>query len=151
MRPYRFERPQDTAQRMPDSAPAPFGSPSLRRPGIVRQGCAEPRPDETARASTEALATVPRLTVVVPTFNERGNVERMFAGIDRALTGVPYEVIFVDDDSPDGTADLARQLGEHDPRVRCIRRVGRRGLAGSIIGAVWNFAMTSLFVWGPSK
>lgn len=118
---------------MPDSAPAPFGSLSSRRPGTVRQGSAEPGPDETARAPTDAHATVPRLTVVVPTFNERGNVERMFAGIDRALTGIPYEVIFVDDDSPDGTADAARQLGERDPRVRCIRRVGRRGLAGACI------------------
>lgn len=118
---------------MPDSAPAPFGSLSSRRPGTVRQGSAEPGPDETARAPTNAHATVPRLTVIVPTFNERGNVERMFAGIDRALTGIPYEVIFVDDDSPDGTADAARQLGERDPRVRCIRRVGRRGLAGACI------------------
>ena len=49
------------------------------------------------------------------------------------LAGYDWEVIFADDDSPDGTATLVRSIGEHDRRVRCIRRIGRRGLAGACI------------------
>ena len=48
-------------------------------------------------------------------------------------TGVDWEVVFVDDNSPDGTAAVARKIGETDSRVRCVRRIGRRGLAGACI------------------
>ena len=47
--------------------------------------------------------------------------------------GVAYEVIFVDDDSPDGTAELVRQIGLTKPRVRVLQRVGRRGLASACL------------------
>ena len=80
-----------------------------------------------------ALAAVPELTIVVPTFNERGNVGTLAARLDAALAGRRWEAIFVDDDSPDGTAAAVRELGARDPRIRCIRRVGRRGLAGACI------------------
>ncbi len=80
-----------------------------------------------------ALAAVPELTVVVPTFNERGNVGTLAARLGEALAGRRWEAIFVDDDSPDGTAEAVRALGAVDPRIRCIRRVGRRGLAGACI------------------
>jgi dolichol-phosphate mannosyltransferase len=73
------------------------------------------------------------LTVVVPCFNERDNVGPMVAALDRALAGQAWEVVFVDDDSPDGTAAAARALAQTDPRVRCIRRVGRRGLSSAVI------------------
>src|SRR5580692_984937 len=75
----------------------------------------------------------PELTVVAPTFNERSNVERLVEKLEATLTGVDWEVIFVDDDSPDGTAELVKQIAALDTRVRCIRRVGRRGLAGAVI------------------
>jgi dolichol-phosphate mannosyltransferase len=75
----------------------------------------------------------PELTVVAPTFNERGNVERLVGKLDAALAGVAWEVIFVDDNSPDGTAELVKQIAVGDTRVRCLRRVGRRGLAGAVI------------------
>lgn len=86
----------------------------------------EPMPDTRARVS-------PQLSVVLPTFNERGNVAPLVARLDRVLAGVPWEAIFVDDDSPDGTAAAARAIGERDPRVRCIRRVHRRGRASACI------------------
>ncbi len=75
----------------------------------------------------------PELTVVVPTFNERGNVAVLAGRLAAALAGRRWEAIFVDDDSPDGTAEAVRALASGDPRIRCIRRIGRRGLAGACI------------------
>jgi dolichol-phosphate mannosyltransferase len=73
------------------------------------------------------------LSVVVPVFNERANVAPLVARLEQVLAGLRWEVIFVDDDSPDGTAAEARRIAGADPRVRCIRRVGRRGLASAVI------------------
>ena len=75
----------------------------------------------------------PELSVVVPTFNERANVPLLVARLQRTLDGIDWEVIFVDDNSADGTAAAVRALGEGDARVRCIRRIGRRGLAGACL------------------
>ena len=74
-----------------------------------------------------------QLSVVVPTFNERGNVATLVQRLDAALAGIAWEVIFVDDNSPDGTTDAVRELARTDARVRCIRRIGRRGLSGACI------------------
>jgi dolichol-phosphate mannosyltransferase len=57
----------------------------------------------------------------------------MVAALNTALAGLAWEVVFVDDDSPDGTAQAARTLAQTDPRVRCIRRIGRRGLSSAVI------------------
>jgi dolichol-phosphate mannosyltransferase len=73
------------------------------------------------------------LSVVVPCYNERDNIGPMVAALDAALGGIAWEVIFVDDDSPDGTSKAARALAAADPRVRCIRRIGRRGLSSAVI------------------
>ncbi|MBY0562410.1 glycosyltransferase family 2 protein [Hyphomicrobium sp.] len=75
----------------------------------------------------------PRLSVIVPTYCEAGNIGAMIAALDASLAGIRWEVIFVDDDSPDGTMKVIRSLGETDDRVRAMRRVGRRGLAGAVI------------------
>jgi len=75
----------------------------------------------------------PELTIVVPTFNEQANIPILFARLNRVLAGHDWEVIFVDDNSPDGSATTARSIGEADSRVRCIRRIGRRGLAGACL------------------
>lgn len=81
----------------------------------------------------ENLSARPRLSVVVPTYCEAGNIATMIAALDTALAGIRWEVIFVDDDSPDGTMATIRAIGKHDNRVRAMRRVGRRGLAGAVI------------------
>jgi dolichol-phosphate mannosyltransferase len=74
-----------------------------------------------------------QLGVVLPTYNERGNLRGMVERLDRALAGVAWEVIVVDDDSPDGTADEARALAQEDSRVRVLQRIGRRGLSSAAI------------------
>ena len=81
----------------------------------------------------DAARPAPELSVVVPTFKERDNVPLLVGKLARALAGIDWEVIFVDDNSPDGTAAAARAIGATDARVRCIRRIGRRGLAGACI------------------
>ena len=73
------------------------------------------------------------LTVVVPSFNEIDNVEPLIERLHSALDGIEWEVIYVDDDSPDGTAVKVRELAQTDPRVRCIQRIGRRGLSTAVI------------------
>ena len=79
------------------------------------------------------ITAAPELSVVVPTYNERDNVPLVVELLKRTLEDVSWEVIFVDDNSPDGTAAAVRALGAADDRVRCIRRIGRRGLAGACI------------------
>ena len=72
------------------------------------------------------------LTVVVPTYNERGNVGPLTAALFEALGDTPVEVLVVDDASPDGTGDVVAQLARDDPRVRLIRRERKQGLAGAV-------------------
>ena len=74
-----------------------------------------------------------RLSVVVPTFNEAGNVPELIRRLEGTLGASGWEVIFVDDDSPDGTASKIRCLGLTDPRIRCLQRIGRRGLSSACI------------------
>jgi dolichol-phosphate mannosyltransferase len=88
---------------------------------------------DASAPSLAAVAIAPELTVVVPTFNEGANVPIVVERVAGALAGIAWEIVFVDDDSADGTAAIAKALGDRDARVRCIRRVGRRGLAGACI------------------
>ncbi|HKX76984.1 MAG TPA: glycosyltransferase family 2 protein [Novosphingobium sp.] len=73
------------------------------------------------------------LAVILPTLNERDNLAPLVERLDKALAGVSWEAIFVDDNSPDGTSDAARALSQRDRRVRVIQRIGRRGLASAAI------------------
>ena len=75
----------------------------------------------TISPAPPALAA-PELTVVVPSYNERANVASLVASSPRRWKASPGKCIFVDDDSPDGTAAEARRIARHDTRVRCIRR-----------------------------
>ncbi len=85
-------------------------------------------------ADTSSVKTaVPQLSIVVPTFNEALNVPLLVAALDKALQSIDWEVIFVDDNSPDGTTGVVRDLARTDHRIRCIRRIGRRGLSGAAI------------------
>ncbi len=88
---------------------------------------------EPPRALAGREADAPCLSIIVPTFNESGNIEELLSRISCSLDGVQWEVLVVDDDSPDGTAALVEELGQHDPRVRCLKRVGRRGLSSACL------------------
>ncbi len=95
--------------------------------------------NEAIRPRTEnptQSACLPQLSVIVPTFNERDNIHPLFRRLETALAGVGFEVVFVDDNSPDGTWEVVRGLACGDSRVRCIRRVGRRGLSGACIEGI---------------
>ncbi len=76
------------------------------------------------------------IALIIPTFNERDNIERVHAGLVRVLDGCNWEALFVDDDSPDQTATVVRALALRDARVRCLSRLGRRGLASACIEGV---------------
>ena len=94
------------------------------------------KPSDRAPKPRRRPLVPPQLSVIVPTFNERDNVTTLFRRLEAALTGVAWEVIFVDDNSPDGTWDVVRGLARQDGRVRCIRRIGRRGLSGACIEGI---------------
>jgi dolichol-phosphate mannosyltransferase len=86
-----------------------------------------------SRPPQAAPARAAELTVVVPTFNERDNIAPLVARLDAVLAGIAWEAIFVDDDSSDGTAAAIRDVARRDPRVRCLQRLGRRGLSTACI------------------
>jgi dolichol-phosphate mannosyltransferase len=92
----------------------------------------EPSAQARPRAGAD-LSSGLELSVVVPTFNEVENLGLLLERLETVLAGVRWEAIVVDDDSPDGTWRLARSFAEANPRIRCLRRVGRRGLAGAVI------------------
>ena len=73
------------------------------------------------------------LTLVIPCYNEAANVVPLIEGVRRALDGMRWEIVFVDDDSPDGTSRAVERCACEDPRIRLIRRVGRRGLSSAVI------------------
>jgi dolichol-phosphate mannosyltransferase len=76
------------------------------------------------------------VAVVVPTFNERPNVGPLVDRLERVLAGLAWEVVFVDDDSPDGTAQALRDMAQHKPHVRCLQRLGRRGLSRAVVEGI---------------
>jgi len=80
------------------------------------------------------------LAVVIPVLNECDNVALMVERLTRALAGIRWEAIFVDDDSPDGTADVVRALARLQGNIRCVQRLGRRGLASACIEGILSSA-----------
>lgn len=75
----------------------------------------------------------PELSIIVPTFNEIKNVETLISKVESALPDIRWEMNFVDDNSPDGTAAHVRKLARKDTRIRSIERVGRRGLSSACV------------------
>jgi dolichol-phosphate mannosyltransferase len=100
------------------------------------------RPADLATVPTAApevptvVAPGPQLTIVMPTRNEHDNVHPVYDALCRVLRGIDWEVIFVDDDSKDGTPGAVCRLANSDRRVRCIQRIGRRGLASACVEGI---------------
>jgi len=90
-------------------------------------------PHETDLTSYPQAKAGPTLSIVVPTYREAANIPVLFERIKAALEGAPWEMIVVDDNSPDGTFDVAFALAARDRRIRCLRRVNRWGLAGAVV------------------
>jgi dolichol-phosphate mannosyltransferase len=78
-------------------------------------------------------ASSARLSLIVPTYNERESLPILVERVHHALDGYQYELIVVDDDSPDGTAELAENLS-HEYPIRVVCRKGERGLATAVVG-----------------
>lgn len=85
------------------------------------------------RSMTENKVLPAELAIIIPTRNERENIVPLLGRLDVVLAGIAWEVVFVDDDSTDGTAGLVQEIARHDPRVRCLKRIGRRGLSSACI------------------
>ncbi len=73
------------------------------------------------------------LSLVIPTYNERDNLAELFARLDQVLGQTAFEVLLVDDDSPDQTWAAAEMLRSQYPWLRVIRRTGERGLSSAVV------------------
>lgn len=106
--------------------------PGAAAPAIARSTRqAQPRP---------AAHLPPELAVVVPAYNERDNIAPLYQNLARALGSVPWEMIVVDDDSPDGTAEEVRRLAGQHANIRCLKRIGRRGLSSACVEGILSTA-----------
>jgi dolichol-phosphate mannosyltransferase len=112
-----------TAQACPVDLPAPARS---------EGGAADCAPG----SAPAAWNAVPELAIIIPTLNERDNVPIVVERLNRVLAGISWEAIFVDDDSPDGTADAVRTVGRRQGNIRCLQRLGRRGLSSACIDGI---------------
>ena len=92
-----------------------------------------PVPAAQGAASPSSQPVPAELAVIIPTLNERANVPLIVERLNRVLAGIAWEVVFVDDDSADGTADAVRVLAREQSNIRCVQRIGRRGLSSACI------------------
>ncbi len=101
------------------------------------EALAPPFPEGAASGFASVVQDgAPELAIVIPTLNERDNVPILVERLNRVLAGVSWEVIFVDDDSPDGTAEAVRGLARQQANIRCLQRLGRRGLSSACIEGI---------------
>ena len=103
------------------------------------------QPRQESAGSSRAVCGY-ELSIIVPVYNEIDNVSELVSRLDACLEHIAWEVIFVDDDSSDGTASLLRELGMSDRRVRCLRRIGRRGLSSACIEGMLSSSAQHLAV-----
>src|SRR4051794_9559188 len=83
--------------------------------------------------SEAATLNGPIISIIVPVLNEQENIRAVISSLERALENNQWEIIFVDDDSDDGTSEVIKSIAATDRRVRCIRRIGKRGLSSAAI------------------
>jgi dolichol-phosphate mannosyltransferase len=105
-----------------------------------------PSPASAKRGAPQPDSVPLRLSIVIPTYNELGNVHELLRRLETTLGSAGWEIIFVDDDSPDGTAREVREVARLDPRVRCLQRIGRRGLSTACIEGMLAAAAPTIAV-----
>ncbi len=76
------------------------------------------------------------VSVVIPTYNERGNIGPLIRRLEASLDGLDFEIVVVDDASPDGTGDAVRAISAEDARVRLVSRKAKSGLTGAVSAGV---------------
>ena len=86
------------------------------------------------------------LCVVIPTFNEADNIARLIERLSETLAGIAWEAVVVDDESPDGTAEVVRAIAQTDRRVRILKRMGRRGLSSACLEGMLASAAPAIAV-----
>ena len=73
------------------------------------------------------------ISIIIPTYNEIENITPLIKSISAVLAKYKYEIIFVDDNSPDNTANKIKSIAYNNNTIRCIKRIGRRGLSSAVI------------------
>ena len=79
----------------------------------------------------------PSISIVIPTYNEKENIFKILKRLREALKSISHEIIFVDDNSPDGTSAVVKDSMKNSSKIRLIHRIGRKGLAGAVIEGVF--------------
>ncbi len=119
----------------PDAAPSPIAVSEADAETPPRDGPAEVISDESRRSAVldRRAATRPTLSLVIPTYNEAENLPILIDRLCSVLSLIDYELIVVDDDSPDGTWRLAETMAADNSRIRSLRRIGERGLSSAVM------------------
>jgi len=91
-----------------------------------------PVPPISRPTPSDAVASGFEVSIFIPTYNERDNLPVLVSDLQEIMSGVPFEIIVVDDDSEDGTWRVAGELGRMYPNISLIRRIGRKGLSSAI-------------------
>ncbi len=78
------------------------------------------------------------LSIIIPTLNEQDNDLSLFEKLQNALSGIDWEVIFVDDNSRDATSDVIEKISKKDDRVHLLKRLGRWGLSSAAIEGLYQ-------------
>lgn len=76
------------------------------------------------------------LSVIIPTYNEAGNLPTLIELLGKALSGIDYEILIVDDNSPDRTWQIGEDFAARDPAIRVMRRLNERGLSSAVIAGM---------------
>ena len=84
-------------------------------------------------SQSEQLSQHVVLSVIVPTYMERESINELIDGIESSLERLPFEVIVVDDSSPDGTAERAEDLNMRYGNIKVIKREGKLGLSSAVL------------------
>ncbi len=79
----------------------------------------------------------PTLSIVIPTYNEKDNIIIILENLKKVLKSISHEIIFVDDNSPDGTSAVVKDCMKKSSKIRLIHRIGRKGLAGAVIEGIF--------------